>query len=141
MDYIVGYLVDVLVHYTRFDKDGSICLREYIDNVYVKIVDIWGFITVYYPIIELLSESYVKLSKNELKLFNQIQFIFVEYLYNPRHTPIDLKELYSDLSIVGKLLHQKENNGSIATYVSPSSFGEESSEPKNITRKTRPKTI
>jgi serine/threonine protein kinase len=141
MDYIVGYLVDVLVHYTRFDKDGSICLREYIDNVYVKIVDIWGFITVYYPIIELLSESYAKLSKNELKIFNQIQFIFVEYLYNPRHTAIDLKELYIDLSIIGKLLHQKENNGSIATYVSPSSFGEESSEPKNITRKTRAKTI
>ena len=76
MPYIVDYIVDVLVHFTRFKEDGKLDLREYLNTVFIKIVDIWGFITVYYPIIELLSESYVKLSKIELKLFNQIQFIF-----------------------------------------------------------------
>lgn len=141
MDYIVNYLVDVLVHFTRFNQDGSLSLNEYIDDVYVKIVDVWGFITVYYPIVEMLSASYSKLTKVELKIFSQLQFIFVEYLYNPRHEPIDMKDLYSDLTIVGKLLHQRVNNGSIDTYVSPKYSDNESSEHKNKTRKTRPKTI
>ena len=44
------------------------------------------------------------LTKQELKIFNQLQFIFVEYLYNPRHEPIDMKELYTDLKILGDLI-------------------------------------
>jgi serine/threonine protein kinase len=107
MDYIVNYIVDVLVHFTRFRDDGTLNLREYLDTVFIKIVDIWGFISVYYPMIELLSSNYSKLSKQELKIFNQIQFIFVEYLYNPRHEPIDMDMLYSDLKDLGNLIHIK----------------------------------
>jgi hypothetical protein len=59
------------------------------------------------PIIELLFDNYASLTKVELKIFNQLQFIFVEYLYNPRHEPIDMNELYTDLKILGDLLHIK----------------------------------
>jgi serine/threonine protein kinase len=107
MDFIVNYIVDVLVHFTKFREDGTLDLRDYLDNVFIKIVDIWGFINVYVPLIELLSNNYASLTKNELKIFNQIQFIFVEYLYNPRHEPIDMKMLYSDLKDLGNLLHIK----------------------------------
>jgi hypothetical protein len=31
---------------------------ELILNVFIKIVDIWGFITIYYPILDLLSDNY-----------------------------------------------------------------------------------
>jgi hypothetical protein len=57
--------------------------------------------------IELLGNSYARLTKQELKIFNQIQFIFVEYLYNPRHEPIDMSMLYSDLKDLGNLIHIK----------------------------------
>lgn len=107
MDFIVNYIIDVLIHFTKFREDGSLNLRDYLDNVFIKIVDIWGFITVYYPIIELLSNNYSRLTEQELKIFNQIQFIFVEYLYNPRHEPIDMKMLYSDLKDLGNLIHIK----------------------------------
>ena len=107
MDYIVNYIVDVLVHFTRFRDDGTLNLRDYLDTIFIKIVDVWGFISVYYPMIELLSDNYSKLSKQELKIFNQIQFIFVEYLYNPRHEPIDMAMLYSDLKDLGNLIHIK----------------------------------
>lgn len=107
MVYIVDYIVDVLVHFTKFKSDGSLDLRQYLDNVFIEIVDIWGFIITYVPIVELLSNSYSSLTKQELKVFNQLQFIFVEYLYNPRHEPIDMKELYTDLKILGNLLHIK----------------------------------
>jgi hypothetical protein len=124
MDYIVNYIIDVLVHYTKFKEDGSLNLREYLDNVFIQIVDIWGFITIYYPIIEVLSNSYSSLTKNELKIFNQIQFIFVEYLFNPRHEPIDMNMLYSDLKDLGHLfnikLHGKKKTSSISSSSSSS---------------------
>jgi len=80
-------------------------LREYLDDVYVKIVDIWGLITVYYPFLEMFSNNYFKLNDNEVKIFKQLQYIFNEYLYTPRSTPINMDELYDDFKILGNLIH------------------------------------
>jgi serine/threonine protein kinase len=107
MEIIVDYIVDVLIHFTKFKPDDSLDLRHYLDNVFIEIVDIYGFIISYVPIIEILSNSYNSLSKIEMKIFNQLQFIFVEYLYNPRHEPIDMDTLYSDFKIFSDLLHIK----------------------------------
>lgn len=107
MEFIVNYIVDVLVHFTKFREDGKLNLREYLDKVFIKIVDIWGFISIYYPIAELLYNNYDKLTVEELKIFNKIKFIFVTYLFNPRHTPIDMKILYSDLNDLGNLINNK----------------------------------
>jgi len=105
MPYIIDYIVEVLLHYTKFKSDGSLNLREYLDDVYVKIVDIWGFITVYYPFLEMFSNNYSKLNDNELKIFKQLQYIFNEYLYRPRATPINMDELYNNLKILGNFIH------------------------------------
>jgi hypothetical protein len=107
MEYIINYIVDVLVHFTRFRDDGTLNLREYLDTIFIQIVDIWGFISVYFPMIEVLANNYSRLSKQELKIFNQLQFIFVEYLYNPRHEPVDMNMLYYDFKILGNLIHNK----------------------------------
>lgn len=106
MEYIVNYIVKILVH---FKEDW---LREYLDNVFTKIADIWGLIIAYYPILEVLSNSYSKLSKGEMKIFNQLQFIIVNYLYEPDkpYEPIDMASLFSDLDILGKLIHITQLN-------------------------------
>ena len=116
MDFIVNYIVDVLVHYTKFRKDGALNLRDYFDNVFIKIVDIWGFISVYYPIIELLSNNYSLLTKQEIKVFDKLQFIFVNYLYNPRHEAINMKFLYSDLKDLGELIYTNVNSQNNKIY-------------------------
>jgi serine/threonine protein kinase len=105
MPYIIDYIVDVLLHYTKFKGDGSLNLREYLDNVYIKIVDIWGFITAYYPLLEMFGNNYFNLKENELKIFKQLQHVFNEYLYTPRHEPIDIDELLEDLKILGNLIY------------------------------------
>jgi serine/threonine protein kinase len=105
MPYIIDYVVDVLLHYTKFKADGKLNLREYLNEVYIKIVDIWGFISAYYPFLELFSNNYFSLNKKQLKIFKQIQYIFNQYLYTPRHEPIDMTELFSDLKILGNLIH------------------------------------
>ena len=114
MEYIVNYIVKIRIH---FKEDW---LREYLDNVFTKIVDIWGIILAYYPILEVLSNSYSKLSKGEIKIFNQLQFIFVNYLYEPDkpYEPIDMAGLFLDLDILGKLIHNKLH-GSLTNYESP----------------------
>jgi serine/threonine protein kinase len=104
---IVNYIINVLVNFTRFRHDVFLNLKEYLDTVFIKIVDIWGFISVYFPMLELLSSNYSKLSKQELKMFNQLKFIFIEYLYNPRHEPIDMNILYSDFKVLGNLIHNQ----------------------------------
>jgi hypothetical protein len=105
MPYIIDYVVDVLLHYTKFKADGKLNLREYLNEVYIKIVDIWGFISAYYPLLEMFSNNYFSLNKKQLKIFKQIQYIFNQYLYTPRHEPIDMTELFSDLKILGNLIH------------------------------------
>ena len=105
MEYIVNYIVDVLAHFTKFREDGKLNLRDYLDNVFIKIADIWGFICVYYPIAEILYNNYDKLTKNELDIFNKIKFIFVTYLFNPRHEPINMDMLYLDLKNLGNIIY------------------------------------
>jgi serine/threonine protein kinase len=105
MPFIVDYIVDVLVHYTKFKSNGSLNLREYLNEVFIKIIDIWGFITVYYPYLEIMSNNYLNLNSNELKIYKKLEFIFNTYLYSPRHDPIDMNELLDDLNNLGNLIY------------------------------------
>lgn len=102
---IVNYIIDVLVHYTKFKSDGTLNLREYLNDVYIQIVDIWGFISTYYPFLELLSNNRLNLKQNELKILEQIEFIFNEYLYKPRHERININDLLADLKLLGDLMY------------------------------------
>ena len=101
MPYIVNYIVNVLVHFTVFRKDGTLNLREYLDNVFVEIVDIYGFISAYYPMLEILHTNSSALSEAEHNIFEQLKFIFIEYLYKPRHQPIEMRALLNDLKNLG----------------------------------------
>jgi serine/threonine protein kinase len=107
MNYIINYLVDVLVHFTKFGTNVKLNLRDYLDNVFIKIVDIWGFISVYFSFVEILFNNYSKLTTQEMKIFNKLQYIFGEYLYNPRHEPIDVNSLYSELKELDDLFRIK----------------------------------
>lgn len=102
---ITNYIIDVLVHYTKFKENGKLNLREYLNEVYINIVDIWGFINVYFPVLEILYNNYFSLREDEMKIFKQLEYIFNEYLYNPRHEPIDINNLLNDLKELGNLIH------------------------------------
>ena len=106
LKYIIDYLIDVLVHFTKPGIDVKECLRNYLDNVFIQIVDIWGFISIYFVYIEILFNNYDKLTMQELELFNKLKHLFVEYLYKPRYEPISMDLLYSDLSDLEDLLYK-----------------------------------
>jgi serine/threonine protein kinase len=105
MPTIIDYIVDVLIHYTKFKENGDLNLREYLNEVFIKIVDIYGFINIYYPLLELLYNNYFSLNSEKLELYNQLAYIFKMYLYTPSHKPYNIKALFNDLKQLGNLLH------------------------------------
>ena len=110
MKYIINYIVSILKKYTKFRENGDVNLREYLDNVFIKNVDVWGFITTYFPILELLFNNYDKLNEDELKLFEILKEIFVNYLYLTADKPIDRELLFNDLNKFGDTLSRIQNN-------------------------------
>jgi hypothetical protein len=101
--YIVNYIIEVLLHYTKFRKDGTLNLREYLDNVFIHIVDIWGFVTIYVPFLITFNENYNDLSNSQLKIFELLKHIIIEYLYSPRIEPIKINNLVKDLNKLSEL--------------------------------------
>jgi len=53
----------------------------------------------------MFSNNYFKLDEKQMKIYKQIQFIYNEYLYTPRHEPIDMNALFSDLKLLGKFIY------------------------------------
>lgn len=135
---IVDYIIDVLVHYTKFKSDGSLNLREYLNEVYIKIVDVWGFITAYYPILEMLSSNRIKLKESEIKVLEKLEYIFNEYLYTPRHEPYNMTELLDDFKGLGNAIHMSiHGRKKTSSISSPLASGIR----KNKTRKTKTSSI
>jgi len=135
VEYITNYIVAILEKFTEFRKNGRLNLRTYLDTVFVKIVDIYGFICIYFPLLEILYENYDKLNENQLKIFNLIKNMFVTYLYSPRTEPINVKSLVFDLKNLGKLLGNEGTTVTTARGIENSSRNS-----KNIVKKNK-KTV
>ena len=106
--YITNYSTNVLLHYTFFKKDGSLNLRIYLDNVFIHIIDVYGLITSYYPILNLYYDNYADLSPNEMKIFTTIKEIFIRYLYQERIVPINVNEVAEHLRRLNSLFENEQ---------------------------------
>lgn len=110
MTYITNYILSIVENYTRFRKDGTLNMREYLNEVFIKIIDIWGFICLYFPLLDLLNNNYDRLNQNLLAMFRLIKSMFIKYLYSPRIEPININHLLDDLNELDKLLINESNS-------------------------------
>ena len=117
MDFIVDYITTILTEYT---KGGKIDLLKYFTDVYIHIVDVYGFLTVYLSIMELLADNYTKLNQYELKLFNAIKALVLTHLFEPRLEPNDIAVVVAELKALNKLFIKCASNASYSSYVSSS---------------------
>lgn len=108
--FIINYLNEILLNYTLFKSDGLLNMRDYLDNVFIQIVDVWGFIISYFPLYELFYENYSILNEKQLLIFKKLKYIFLEYLYKPRIKIIDIESLVNDLKNINEIIQSKKNN-------------------------------
>lgn len=114
LPYINNYIIEVLIHFTHFTKNGTLNLRVYLDEIFIKIVDIWGLIISYLPIFEILFDNYKKLNDNEKELFEKMKQIFLTYLYKPRIKPINITELIDDFKSLNDLIQIGLKNNTLS---------------------------
>ena len=113
---ITEYLVEIFLNFTIFKSDGRLNLREYLDNVFIKIVDIWGLIISYFPLYELLFENYKNLNNKQLLIFNELRNIFLEYLYKPRIKAINIDDLVNSLKNINKIIQNKTISNKLVSF-------------------------
>ena len=106
MSYISEYIVDILNKFTKFRENGTLNLRDYLDNVFIENVDLWGFCSAYFPFLEILFNNYEKLNETEKNLFSIIKNLFVT-LYTTRTEKINVEQILLKLEKIDKLLNKE----------------------------------
>lgn len=101
---IINYLVEVLLHFTKFNNDGSLNMRYYLDNNFIHLIDVWGFVISYLPLYELLFENYDNLTEVQMLIFTKLKYIFLKYLYEPQIELINLTNLENNLKEINNLI-------------------------------------
>ena len=101
---IINYLVEIMIHFIKLKKDGSLNMRDYLDNIFIQIIDVWGFITSYLPLYELLFENVNKLTAEQTTLFLKLKYLFLNYLYEPRIELIKINNLEKDLKEITTII-------------------------------------
>ena len=107
--YIKNYLTEIIYH---FSKKGVFDMESYLNKVFIKLIDVWGFVSIYFCVLEELFEFKDTLSANEKQLFDSLKKIILTYLYNPCTTPISIPKLSKDLKHLNQFFGQeiKRNN-------------------------------
>jgi hypothetical protein len=107
--YIKNYLTEIIFH---FSKKGKFDMESYLNKVFIKLIDVWGFVSIYFCVLEELFEFKDTLSANEKQLFDSLKKIVLTYLYNPCTTPISIPTLSKDLRHLNQFFGQeiKRNN-------------------------------
>jgi hypothetical protein len=101
--YITDYIVNILIHYTKFRKDGSLNLRDYLDNVFIENVDVWGFCISYFPYLEIFYNNYNKLVPNEIEIFNSVKQLFIR-LYSTSNEKLNKENIIINLQNLNNLI-------------------------------------
>jgi hypothetical protein len=119
LSYIIEYLAAILIQFTEKEDDTGLMFhfRNYLDKVFIQLVDIWGFLVSYLPLLEILFENFDKLKETEKHIFESLKQLFLKYLFQSRVKPIlvdelikDLKNLNHSFSILNKKFKKKSES-------------------------------
>lgn len=113
--YIIEYISKIVYEYTDFENK-KLDIQDYFKNVYLKTVDIWGFVFCYLPILTVFSNTKRKnLENTDIKIYEKIKHLIIHYLYENPLEPIDSKEIIKELEELNSLFKEawRENPNSL----------------------------
>ena len=99
-EYYVNYFYEILISYTNIN--GILEIEKYFNDVFIKNLDIYGFIVSYVYILEDLFNNYNKLNESGIILYNKIKIIFLECLFSNSTKIINKNELINSLKSLNK---------------------------------------
>jgi serine/threonine protein kinase len=96
IDKICTYIATALMNYT--DSNGVFQLKKYCAEVYLRNVDVWGFIMSYIQII-IYAKEIKGASKYKKEFIKAVSDIIINYCYNPKYaiSPIPVDKVIADL--------------------------------------------
>jgi len=104
-------------------------LKNYLDSVFIKNVDIWGFVMSYIPIMKFLSEKYGLLNKTQKQLFESLKLLFINYLFfDPNEPILEKPDFFETLNNITFFLQEITTPKPVAMVPSTNSFEEYSPE-------------
>ena len=123
LHYIFEYISQILYKYI---ENGKLHLHDYFENVFLKNVDVWGFTTCYFSLVDfIIGKNVGEIKPNQLKLMNKVKEAYL-LLVESSDKPIDTDKLVSILEDMNPLLNnnlKKEfNNKKSTSQVNSFSF-------------------
>lgn len=94
--YITHYIVDILIAFKPPSNFYGFPMKEYLDKVFIKNIDVWGLIISYYPIIEIIYENKSTLH-HDVKIFNFIKSLYLNVLYINGDKIINISKLIKEM--------------------------------------------
>jgi hypothetical protein len=98
--YIIEYISKVLEKYTI---DNIFMMDDYFNNIFLKQIDVWGFIMVYISLYEELYLKYNDLTEYQSKFMEQIKYIIIHFLYENPINEININELVMELQKINDI--------------------------------------
>ena len=92
-NYILNYISEVIYKYT---KNGVFDKLEYLNQVYLKNMDIWGFLTTYLDFYDVVNDK-KKISSQDKIFLEKIKKIIMETLFLNSTIPINVPNLINKL--------------------------------------------
>jgi hypothetical protein len=105
--YIVEYLSRILEKYT---VNGNIDMISYINNVFFKNIDIWGFVMIYIAMFEHLYDNFNTLNEYQMQFILKIKYIIIHFLFESPTEPISVTELVKELTSLNNIIVKLEIN-------------------------------
>jgi len=123
LHYIFEYLSQIIYKYI---ENGKLNLHDYFVNVFLKNIDVWGFTTCYFSLVDfVIDKNNGKIKPNQLKLLNKVKEAYI-LLIESSDKPVDTEKLISILEGINPLLNnnlKKEfNNKKSTSQVNSFSF-------------------
>jgi len=104
LHYIFEYISQILYKYI---ENGKFHLHDYFENVFLKNVDVWGFTTCYFSLVDfIIDKNKGEIKPNQLKLMNKLKEAYL-LLIESSDKPIDTDKLVSILGEIDPLLNSK----------------------------------
>lgn len=101
--YIIEYLSKILQKYTN---NGSLDIMSYFKNVFLKNIDIWGFIMIYIALYQYLYNTFDDLNQYQIEFITKIKYIIIHFLYESPLEPINVSFLVNELTKLNTIVEK-----------------------------------